>query len=460
MIWTEFLVRGLTLNTVSGSCVFGVWFILSRRLEKANDIQLFYTLLRLIVLFFLFPVVPMLLTTSTQYGSGWDGRFYLSSWLTSYALRIIWLVWLIGFYQQLAKLFHWSRKCREIRRHAVAVGSVGDALIEECCARLGMNPKRVRVRYSSVIDTPLVYGFWRPEIYFPLLCTMSVSERRAALLHEMNHLRSGDTRWRYLAELICCIHWFNPLVKRMSQEIEEWSEACCDYHSGKALGSLREYFSIVAGHACEKKAGGGAKAVSSRFYAEKTHLERRLRMVKSCQNARKKGKRFTAACTVLFLVLGITATWVGAVGTVHAYERAYLTTVEELEVANALDWETEYREYLLPDRLLVEEMAPVNEQIGNATPLMWTLGDGGLHSTFPFYQEAGSAIQVTAAVEPEGAEIQLGIVCPDGDLCYVRMSGCGQYTFYTLVDGYYRVYAAYEDAGEVQVSGCYEIEGN
>lgn len=460
MIWIEFLVRGLVLNTVGGSCIFCVWYILSRRLEKANDIQLFYTLLKVTVFFFIIPVVPVLMTTGTQYGSGWDGRFYLSSGVIIHVLRIIWLAWLVGFYRQLAKLLHWFRKCREIRRHAVAVGSVGDALIEECCARLGMHPQQVMVRYSSVIDTPLVYGFWRPEIYFPLLCTMSVPEKRAALLHEMNHLRSGDTRWRYLSELVCCIHWFNPLAKRLSQEMEEWSEACCDYHSGRAMGSLREYFSIVAGQALEKKADSGSRLGSTKFCVEKTHLERRLRMVKSCQNARKKGKRFTAACTVLFLVLGITAMWAGAVGTVHAYEQAYLNTVEEAEVAASPDRESEHWGYLLPDRMLVEETELMPEQIGNTIPLVWTLGDGGLHSTFPFYLEAGSTIQVTAAVEPEGSEIQLGIVCPGGQLCYVRMSGCSQHTFYALADGYYRVYAANEDGGEVQVSGCYEKEEN
>jgi hypothetical protein len=60
------------------------------------------------------------------------------------------------------------------------------------------------------IDTPFIFGVFRPRIYLP----SSMDEEAAAyvLLHERTHLRRRDHWWKPLGYLLLTIYWFNPLM--------------------------------------------------------------------------------------------------------------------------------------------------------------------------------------------------------------------------------------------------------
>ncbi|MBR7137307.1 MAG: hypothetical protein IKC99_04540, partial [Clostridia bacterium] len=67
-----------------------------------------------------------------------------------------------------------------------------------------------RVRLADHIDTPFVFGLFRPKIYLP--SDLNVEKQPHILRHEQYHIRRGDHVWRFLAYAALCIHWFNPLV--------------------------------------------------------------------------------------------------------------------------------------------------------------------------------------------------------------------------------------------------------
>lgn len=74
------------------------------------------------------------------------------------------------------------------------------------------------VRYSSKkriaevrgIDTPFLWGFWRPIIYLPM--NMEPEERKYVIAHEQFHRRRKDYLTKIVFFLIVTLHWFNPLV--------------------------------------------------------------------------------------------------------------------------------------------------------------------------------------------------------------------------------------------------------
>ena len=59
------------------------------------------------------------------------------------------------------------------------------------------------------LDTAFVLGFFRPQIYLPVL---NQEERELVLLHERCHIRRLDHWWKLLAYAAVSIHWFNPLA--------------------------------------------------------------------------------------------------------------------------------------------------------------------------------------------------------------------------------------------------------
>ena len=63
---------------------------------------------------------------------------------------------------------------------------------------------------TDQIDSPFVLGFFRPRIYLPV--GLTEQERRYVLLHEQAHIRRWDHRFKPLAYVLLCLHWFDPIL--------------------------------------------------------------------------------------------------------------------------------------------------------------------------------------------------------------------------------------------------------
>ncbi len=67
------------------------------------------------------------------------------------------------------------------------------------------------IRFCDGIGTPFIIGFFKPVICIPA-SGWSAENLRAVLFHERAHLARLDHLTKPFAFLICCVHWFNPLV--------------------------------------------------------------------------------------------------------------------------------------------------------------------------------------------------------------------------------------------------------
>ncbi|HWQ58429.1 MAG TPA: M56 family metallopeptidase [Clostridia bacterium] len=63
---------------------------------------------------------------------------------------------------------------------------------------------------TDAIETPFVFGIFRPRIYLPI--GLGEAQKRYVLLHERVHIRRGDYIVKPLALLALAVHWFNPVV--------------------------------------------------------------------------------------------------------------------------------------------------------------------------------------------------------------------------------------------------------
>lgn len=76
------------------------------------------------------------------------------------------------------------------------------------CRILGASPLRDNLYELEGLETPFVFGIFRPKVYLP--AGLTEEEQRYVLLHEEAHLRRGDHLIKPLAFLVLCVHWFNP----------------------------------------------------------------------------------------------------------------------------------------------------------------------------------------------------------------------------------------------------------
>lgn len=97
--------------------------------------------------------------------------------------------------------------------------------------------RKVTIRQWEMTLTPLTYGIVHPVIVLPKSWRNEQPEQlRFMLLHEYMHIRHFDALKKMLLVLLCCIHWFNPLVWVMLVLANRDIELDCDAHVIRYLG--------------------------------------------------------------------------------------------------------------------------------------------------------------------------------------------------------------------------------
>lgn len=116
---------------------------------------------------------------------------------------------------------------RSLQRFATAVPVTGldveKWLAEHKCAR------KISIRRTKAVDTPLTYGLRKPVILLPK--NLDLTEKATieyVLEHEYTHIRRFDQLYKFIMVLAVCIHWWNPLVWLMLYFFNRDIELSCD----------------------------------------------------------------------------------------------------------------------------------------------------------------------------------------------------------------------------------------
>ena len=85
------------------------------------------------------------------------------------------------------------------------------------------------VRLSDKITVPMVWGIFRPVILLPIGADNWQTERlRAVLFHELAHIKRQDWGMQMIAQVVCAVYWFNPLVWLAARWMRIEAEQACD----------------------------------------------------------------------------------------------------------------------------------------------------------------------------------------------------------------------------------------
>ncbi len=128
--------------------------------------------------------------------------------------------------------------------------------------------------------------------------TYTEKELRMILEHEVNHIISGDLRWRMFGVVMMCVHWFNPVVYRQFQDLIYYQEVMCDLQSSmeKPWYTRKEYAMLLAVQADPDLYLPHASA----FAQKNKDMIRRIEiMVKIKQFERTKNRVIAAGCACL-----------------------------------------------------------------------------------------------------------------------------------------------------------------
>lgn len=102
------------------------------------------------------------------------------------------------------------------------------AILRHACRSTGLSTPPALL-WSPRALTPMTWGVRRPVVLLPSECrSWSIEKAREILVHELAHIHRRDCVTQLGAQLLCLIHWFNPLVWVAARRMRLERERACD----------------------------------------------------------------------------------------------------------------------------------------------------------------------------------------------------------------------------------------
>ena len=99
-------------------------------------------------------------------------------------------------------------------------------LLSDCEEKLKIKT-RVELSCNPLIASPMLIGFFRPRIILPV-GEWEDKELSYIFVHELIHYKQGDMFYKWLIQIVVCVHWFNPFVYLLEKEVNKSCELSCD----------------------------------------------------------------------------------------------------------------------------------------------------------------------------------------------------------------------------------------
>lgn len=170
---------------------------------------------------------------------------------------------------------------------------------------------RVPVRWLESVEvaSPMLVGWMRPVILFPLGMTVGLPPRQIELLlvHELAHVRRADFLFNLLQLLVETLLFFNPAVRWLSAQVRHERELACDDRVTRSDPDDRTAYARALLAVAEHRQAHGDLAVAA---GGGVLLERVRRIVgEEDSDPRGSGLRAVIVAVVLasLLVLGLRA---------------------------------------------------------------------------------------------------------------------------------------------------------
>lgn len=93
-----------------------------------------------------------------------------------------------------------------------------------------------RVYITKIIETPCLFGLFKPAVYVTPNVAENETALRHVLAHECTHARHGDHLWAILRGVCLAVHWYNPLVWLAAALARQDAELACDEGAILSLG--------------------------------------------------------------------------------------------------------------------------------------------------------------------------------------------------------------------------------
>jgi beta-lactamase regulating signal transducer with metallopeptidase domain len=231
-----------------------------------------------------------------------------SAFLTRDFSRILVPVWGIGAVLLLLRLGIRLIALRRLGRGMPAAPPDIAAEARACADRLGLR-RAIALQMAPPdrsLHAPITWGLWRPVIVLPAAYAQeSNAHCRAALLHEIAHVRRRDWAWLILAQCLCSLYWCVPFVWMTARILNCETELACDDSVLSAGISAPEYADQILEVVRKMQTEKSIPPLSAMPMARPPLAEARIRAILAPARGRQSTSRALVLLAVLLPTCGI-----------------------------------------------------------------------------------------------------------------------------------------------------------
>jgi beta-lactamase regulating signal transducer with metallopeptidase domain len=156
------------------------------------------------------------------------------------------------------------------------------------------------------LHAPVTWGLFRPTILLPREYAFQTKERgRAALLHELAHVRRRDWAWLVLAQSLCALYWCVPFVWIAVRRLSHETELACDDTVLSAGITAPDYAAQILEVVRNMQSEKSRLPFAAMPMARRPLAEARIRAILDTERLRRPNSRPALLLAAMLPILGV-----------------------------------------------------------------------------------------------------------------------------------------------------------
>lgn len=260
-------------------------------------------------------------------------------------MNILAYVWLIGAIAlMLLNVLRYIRLNIKIRKNSEVIS---------CPETRAYTDRKINVRVWENVASPFITGVFRPMLILPKT-ELSEEQLHNILRHEMTHFKRHDILYKWFAEFVKCVHWFNPISWYVSKQIAAECEISCDMSVTKNMSGSEEMSYVSTILSLLPTGKSKQLPLTTQMASSKKFLKRRFIMIKNKKTTSRFMSVLSAVIAVIMLSTTVFASGVLSDLTTDDYTIEITNNAEKIELKNKPFIEN--GEVYVPLRELFEKM--------------------------------------------------------------------------------------------------------
>lgn len=240
-------------------------------------------------------------------------------------MNILAYVWLIGAIAlMLLNVVRYVRLNIKIRKNSEVIS---------CPETRAYTDRKINVRVWENVASPFMTGIFRPMLILPKT-ELSEEQLHNILRHEMTHFKRHDILYKWFAEFVKCVHWFNPTSWYVSKQIASECEISCDMSVTKNMTDSEEMSYVSTILSLLPTGKSKQLPLTTQMASSKNILKRRFIMIKNKKTTSRFMSVLSAVIAVIMLSTTVFASGVLSDLTTDDYTIEILNNGEKIELTN------------------------------------------------------------------------------------------------------------------------------